>query len=201
MNGVPMREIARENPTTFIRYHKGITALQAATTAHRGIDDKTICLVFYGAGGTGKTTFAQKLAAFIAGSTQRVYVLPAAKASGTYWTNYNAGDVVVIDEMKGNRFEPTFFNKLIDGGPMFVPGYGCELVFNSRFVIITTNVSPRHWWPKVQFMRSLQRRILCFPLFRHLGFVPRARSARIDGVSALMAPPEALKPWEYGYPQ
>jgi len=197
MSGVPMRQIAREHPTTFIRYNRGIVALQAQTATHRSIDSKTLCIVCYGAGGSGKTTFAHRLAGYLAGSDERVFVLPSAKASGTYWTNYCVGDVVVIDEMKGNRFEPTFFNKLIDGGQMYVPGYGCELVFNSKYVLITTNVSPKEWWPKVQFKHSLQRRLLCFPVFRRLDFNGARAKTKVDGLSVLME----LNPWDYGYPQ
>lgn len=163
--GASLKRIAMDHPAEFLKYPSGIKSMQLLFAPRR--TEETICFVFYGAGGTGKTTFAHLLARYLGSHT---YVVPAAKGSGLYWDGYQQGDVCIIDEFKGNRMQPTEFNMLIDRVPCQVPIHGGTMEFNSRFVIITTNVSPRHWWPGIQFQKSLRRRIVLFPIFRNLGF-------------------------------
>lgn len=174
--GHSLKRIAETDPSNFIRYSNGIAKLQNLVAPKRGShkSDTTVCLVFYGAGGTGKSTFARRLAHYLSsddGCSGEVFSLPTAKGSGTYWDTYDNGDVVIIDEMKGDRMKPTDFNTLIDNGALQVPVHGGFCQFNSKYVIVTTNVSPKQWWPSLQFPRSLQRRITLFPIFRNLAYV------------------------------
>jgi len=203
---VPLRQIALEHPTTFIRYHRGLSALQNATLPSRGRNEHTRCFVFLGPGGRGKTNLAMSLAqAFSSILNVGVFSLPAAKSSGTYWTNYNYGDVVVIEEMDGTRFKPTFFNKLIDQGEMYVPGYGCEIPFNSKVVIITTNFHPMKWWqlPPIA-IKPLMRRIYLRYIPNLAPVVaPRLASVGVSNSRQLVvaAPLRSLQPNDYGHPQ
>lgn len=164
--GAALREIADSHPTEMIRHASGIAKYQVLVAKPRPDDLETICFVFYGAGGTGKSTFARKLASYLG---PRTYKVPSAKGSGLYWDGYAQGDVVLIDEFKGNRMQPTEFNQLVDKGPHQVPVHGGTTEFNSRYIIITTNVNPRNWWD-IEYLRSLRRRIILFPIFRNLGF-------------------------------
>lgn len=164
--GAPLREIADSHPVEMIRHASGIAKFQVLVAKPRPDDLETLCFVFYGAGGTGKSTFARKLASYLG---PRTFKVPSAKGSGLYWDGYAQGDVVLIDEFKGNRMQPTEFNQLIDRGPHQVPVHGGTTEFNSRYVLITTNVNPRNWWD-IEYMRSLRRRIILFPIFRNLGY-------------------------------
>lgn len=164
--GVGLREIAVTHPVEMIRHSTGISKMQLLVAKPRPDDVETICFVFYGAGGTGKSTFARKLASFLG---PRTFKVPSAKGSGLYWDGYSQGDVVLIDEFKGDRMKPTEFNMLVDRGAHQVPVHGGTTEFNSKYIIITTNVTPRKWWD-VEFLRSLRRRIVLFPIFRHLGY-------------------------------
>lgn len=163
--GQPLHVVAKTHPAEFMQYPSGISKLALMHAAQRS--EQTVCFVFYGAGGTGKTTFAHKLASYLG---TRTYVLPAAKGSGLYWDGYQQGDVVIIDEFKGNRMQPTEFNMLVDKVPHQVPIHGGTAEFNSRYIIITTNVSPLQWWPTLEYKRSLRRRIVLWPIFRNLGY-------------------------------
>jgi hypothetical protein len=180
--GDSLVSIADAYPSQFIRYHGGVTKYHAMCQPPRGLDEETVCFVFYGSGGAGKTSFALRLAQYLG----PVFRVAQAKGSGLYFDRYKQGDVVIIDEFKGSRMLPTFFNEMVDMGPFDVPVHGGSVPFNSKYVIITTNVHPKLWWPNVQFQHSLRRRIIMWPIFRNLAFIPKKRS-RINGVSELMA--------------
>lgn len=174
--GVSLKRIAEDHASDFIRYHRGFQALSVYTAPRRSNHETTLCFVFYGAGGTGKSTFARLLAERLSSednASGEVYTLPPPKGSGQYWDGYNQGDVVIIDEFKGSRMVPTCFNQLIDSGEHTVPVHGGAVQFNSKYVLITTNVPPAEWWPNIRFQHSLRRRIIMWPIFRRLDLVPR----------------------------
>lgn len=185
-DGTSLKRVAEEYPAQFIRYSAGFTRFKALVTPPRGDDEGTACFVFFGAGGTGKTSFALRLARYLSPGLG-VFRVPEEKGSGLYWDGYEPGQCVIIDEFKGSRMRPTFFNQLVDKGPMSVPVHGGTVVFNSPLIIITTNVHPKDWWPNVEFQRSLRRRITLWPIFRRLDRAPRARSQLcVPGLSPLL---------------
>ncbi len=172
--GNSLKRIAQDHPVAFIKYPGGISKMSHLLSSKRGDFEATVCFVFFGAGGSGKSTTARRLARYLSGDRD-TYVVPEEKGSGLYWDGYTQGDVCVIDEFKGSRMKPTMFNMLIDAGPCQVPVHGGTMEFNSPYVIITTNVHPQLWWPKVEFKRSLRRRIIMFPIFRNLAYIPKPK--------------------------
>ncbi len=179
--GHGLKRIAEDHPVELLKYPSGIRLMSQLLSKQRS--QETICFVFYGAGGTGKSTFARLLASYLGSNT---FFVPCAKGSGLYWDGYNQGDVVIMDEFKGNRMQPTFFNMLIDGGPIQVPVHGSTMHFDSRYVIITTNVTPMAWWPNLEYKFSLRRRIIIWPIFRSLRVrtpAPQVPVFRFNGVS------------------
>lgn len=171
--GHGMKRLAEEHAPEMIKYPSGIKQMVLILAHQRA--QETICFVFYGAGGCGKSTFAARLALFLG---YPVYYLPAPKGGAiVYWDGYNQGDTVIIEEFKGNRFQPTEFNMLVDRHPHKVPTHGGLFEFDSKYIIITTNVPPMHWWPSLEFKRSLRRRLIIWPIFRNLAYTaPRVEA-------------------------
>lgn len=169
--GASLKRVALDHPEVYVKFHSGLSKYQMLTAVPRG-EEPTLCFVLYGSGGAGKSTFARRLAHFLDEEDRGVYQLPFAKGSGLYWDRYEQGQVVIIDEFKGDRCKPTFFNSLVDKGPFEVPVHGGTTQFNSKYIIITTNVAPRQWWPQLEFQRSLRRRIILWPIFRNLSYRP-----------------------------
>lgn len=202
-----MRQIALEHPTTFVRYNRGMIALQSIVNPPRGDTEQTQCFVFLGEGGIGKSILARALArAFALLLGVGIFSVPSAKTSGTYWTRYTYGDIVLIEEMRGNRFQPDFFNRLIDRGQMDVPIYGGELPFNSKVVIITTNYHPLTWWRLPRVAREpLMRRIVlrrCYNMSPSRAFATPAVAGVANAPTLRMVTPlRALGPNDYGFPQ
>lgn len=168
--GVTLKRIAEEHTVEFIKYPNGIS--KVVTMFERKRSTLTICFVLYGSGGSGKSTMAALLADYLIGDAKGAAVdhtwsLPEVKGSGIYFDGYAKQPVVLIEEFKGNRLTPTLFNQLVDRNPLAVPIHGGFVQFDSPYIIITTNVAPRDWWPSVAFQRSLQRRILMFRPFHN----------------------------------
>lgn len=173
--GHSLKRVAEDNPEVFIKFSSGLAKYQMITARARGDFEQTTCFVFYGSGGSGKSSFARRLARFLDEEGKGVYTLPFQKNSGLYWDRYEQGQVVIIDEFKGDRMKPTFFNSLVDRGQFEVPTHGGTTQFNSKYIIITTNVAPREWWPNISYLHSLRRRIVIWPIFRNLSYVARPR--------------------------
>lgn len=178
--GHSLKRIAEEFPSDFIRYHRGFAALQSHVAPRRSDHMKTQVFVLFGAGGTGKSTFARRLARFLSSDdicSGDIYSVAPPKGSGLYYDGYNQGDVVIFEEFNGARMVPTTFNQLCDAGEYQVPIHGGQCQFNSRYIIITTNVHPSQWWPSLKFVHSLWRRIILFPRFRRLDMPADSQSS------------------------
>ena len=148
---------------TYVKFSKGLNAVRPLLIGPR--KEQTIGLVLWGSSGVGKSRTARALAAVLGKNT---FHLAQEKGSGQYWDGYEAGDVVIIDEMDGSRFTPRFFNELLDSTPFRVPVHGDQNVrFNSKYVIFTSNKHPAQWWPKYATQKAIQRRVVVFPAFTH----------------------------------
>jgi len=107
---------------------------------------KTQCYVFFGYPGMGKSTLMKLIARYLA-TDGRVYFAPNKKGSGQYYDDYDGEEVMVLDEMGGERMRPVDFNCLADEHPCLLPVHGkAGHQFVSKYLLIGTNTLPRHWW-------------------------------------------------------
>ncbi len=114
-----------------------------------------IVMLFVGPTGTGKSELAHILAPRL-GSWFKV---PAAKGSGLYFDAYDGEEVLVIDEMDGNRMKPTTMNELCDKYPNSLPVHCQGNVYSkAKYIIICSNYLPKYWWRKHN-ISSFMRRI------------------------------------------
>lgn len=143
-------EIASQFPAEFIKYHRGISALEGALVQHR--DWKTEVFWLYGRTGTGKSTFAHKNA-------------PTAycKMSGNKWFDgYNGEADVIIDDFRPTsdfRFE--LMLQLCDRFRLMVEVKGGSRQFCAKRIFITCPENPVQLWKLVTDERldQLLRRI------------------------------------------
>lgn len=140
-NGASDKEVADECFGTWIRYHKGLAAYRAISSAKR--DWPTQCIVYWGPSGSGKTRAA---ADFCPDST---YWVSKPGSDGKLWfTGYSGERCVIVDEFYG-WIKRDVMQRLCDRYPMQVPVHGQFTQFLARYVIITSNVDPASWWSKV----------------------------------------------------
>jgi len=125
---LPMRVIAENNPTAYIKYYRGILALRQQLQEVR--KEATKGIYIWGPAGTGKTTWTRDRH-------------PGAywKSADQWWQNYDSEEVVVFDEWLCNHHRITDMNQLISNCPYKVQTKGGSVEFVAKTVIVISNVS------------------------------------------------------------
>lgn len=135
--GATLRQVAEENPSEFIRYHRGITAYRNLVRPPVPRDFKTQLHVFIGPPGSGKSRRATELAEGF-GTVMR-------KTRGNWWDSYFQQDAVIIDDFYGwLHFDELL--RICDRYPHKVEVKGGFEEFNSKIVIITSNRPIKNWY-------------------------------------------------------
>uniref|UniRef100_A0AAU6S515 Replication-associated protein n=1 Tax=Myotis capaccinii feces associated cyclovirus 2 TaxID=3139989 RepID=A0AAU6S515_9CIRC len=134
-----IENIAREHPTVFIKYHRGI---KEWLRLHKPIQprfEKTEVFYYYGSPGTGKSKSAleEATAALQEGETvaNDIYYKPR----GLWWDGYMQQRCIIIDDFYGwIKYDEML--KIMDRYPYKVQIKGGFEEFTSKKIWITTNV-------------------------------------------------------------
>lgn len=148
MAGKRIREVAESFPVQFIKYHRGIKALQQQIAPRRTWVPEV--LVHWGPPDVGKSrTFWDNE--------------PEGWAhTGTKWFDgYDGQEAVLFDEFDGGWWKITYLLKLLDRYPMDVEVKGGFTSWVPRRIYITSNVPPEEWYPgaRAVHMAALRRRL------------------------------------------
>jgi hypothetical protein len=136
--------------------------LNEALTLYSGTRDwMPITKVYYGETGIGKTrrAFEEALSS------------PYVHSGGMWFDGYDAHEDVVFDDFGGSEFKLTYLLKLLDRYPMRVPVKGGFVNWVPKRIWITSNYSPKDWYPnaKDEHCRALRRRLEKVVRFRRFG--------------------------------
>lgn len=160
--GTSMKELFEDEETlpTMIRHHRAFKVYKRFKSTKRNWETEIITLI--GETGTGKTAWARQ-------NYPDLYSCPHAKGSGTYWDDYDEHEVVLVDEMYGNRFSMGFLLGLTDRYPFTVPVHGGSVNFCPKIIIFTSNAQPDDWYTSVDSITQ-ERKLPYFggPLERRL---------------------------------
>lgn len=147
--GKPLSLIAEEYPGQFIRYGRGIQNYALTVKKSEKWRDVEV-IVYWGKTGTGKTRKAM--------AEESVYKLNA-NTNGTLWFDgYDGEKTLVLDDFYGwIRYGELL--TLLDGYP-----YRCQIKGASTWaawtkVIITSNKIVEDWYPSINDIAALKRRI------------------------------------------
>lgn len=139
-DGKRSRDIAREHPTVYIKYHRGIERLQfILDTPRRWV---TTNFVFYGKTGTGKTHRVRSTEGW---TDDDVFVFPA---KGWY-DGYSGQEAALFDEFGGHQMSVTEFLRITDQYPMMVPVKGGFVQWKPKRCYFCSNVDPADWWTNI----------------------------------------------------
>lgn len=97
--------------------------------------------IYVGPSGTGKSTTAKT-------ENPNAYHCPWPTGGRWWWPHYQGEDCVILDEFR-HQIKMDVMLKLFDRHPMFVEAKGRTMKMISKKLIITTNIDPRDWYPKL----------------------------------------------------
>lgn len=172
--GASLQAIAEESPGDFIRYHRGIQAVQQLYAQPRRW--KSTVFWFYGPTGTGKSRAAD----------ERFPTAYWKMGSSKWWDGYNGEPDVIIDDYRRDLCTFAELLRLFDRYPMRVEYKGGTAQFAARNIVVTTPRSPRETWEgrTEEDLQQLLRRIdeiHYFPaLFASSGAVERTEQPVAD---------------------
>lgn len=133
----------------FIRHYSSLRRITADYCVPRGIERSVF--VFWGRTGTGKSYRAWQEAGLDAFPKD-----PRTK----FWDGYRSHKHVVIDEFRG-AIDISHVLRWFDKYPVIVEVKGSSLVLNAEKIWITSNISPRDWYPTLDYetKEALLRRL------------------------------------------
>lgn len=144
----PLKKIACDHFSNYIRYHRGINEYRKLVSQPRTF--KSLVIVYHGNTGLGKTR------AVVDNSTD---LWPY--ASDGWFDGYDQHQQVIFDDFSGSEFKLNFLLKLLDRYPMQVKIKGGFVNWAPQEIYITSNLAPEEWFPRAhdEHVRALFRRI------------------------------------------
>lgn len=138
IEGATMDQMAQEHPGDFIKYSRGLIALQDQVTKHR--TEKPQVMWLWGEAGTGKTRWV-----FDRWEREKIYV----KDGTMWWNGYTQQEVILIDDFDG-KWPYRDFLRLLDRNPYQGQTKGGFVKINSPVIIITCEFHPREVYGKME---------------------------------------------------
>lgn len=151
--GKSLREIAAANPSTFVRYHKGLAALKQTLQPPRH-QDRRVAL-FVGPTATGKTRS-------VFDYLDDVYTVFCTKSP--WFDGYTGQRTALLDECGPGMMNHNFLKRLLDRYPITVPVKGGAESWSADCIVLTSNVDLETWYPGLPLsdFNALKRRIEIF---------------------------------------
>lgn len=150
-DGLTERQIASgEHFPVWAKYGKVVQRYRRLTMPQR--DWLTEVVVYWGEPGIGKTSRAR----YEAGPD--AFWLSKPGGQTTWWDDYDGQEVVVIDEFYG-WIARDLMCRLCDRYPLNVETKGGSTRFLAKKIIITSNIHPQYWWPRVG-LGAMARRLM-----------------------------------------
>lgn len=134
LKGKSLKTVAVENPDIYVRYFKGLKALQYEVWEHRTEAPQIIWL--WGKSGVGKTSYVFKKHA-----RDEIYI----KDGTPWWDGYNRQEAILIDDFDG-RWPFRDFLRLNDRYPYQGQYKGGYIKINSPYIYITCEFPPEHFY-------------------------------------------------------
>lgn len=149
--GASLVAIAEADFGAFCRYNRAFALYRDLIAVPRTF--QTECIVLYGPSGSGKTRAAFNF------DTNAFFVSRFRDTTGgVWWNGYDGQRTIVFDEFYG-WIQRDFMQRLVDRYPMRLEIKGGSVQMRARYVFITSNVPPSHWWKKLG-LGAMQRRLV-----------------------------------------
>lgn len=138
-DGCTLREVALEHPVSFVKYHRGFTALRAMTLLPRNLPSAPEVIVLWGPTGVGKTRDAH----IKYWPDEPHYVWRP--SNGQWWDGYDGQKKVIIEEFRGTMPWSDLLG-LLDRNEFRAPVKGGFVNIQADKFIITSPKPPHQWY-------------------------------------------------------
>nr|UTS94177.1 replication-associated protein [Porcine circovirus 4] len=159
--GSSMSEVAREFPSVFIRYGRGLRDYVITAGLGKSREWKTEVHVIVGIPGVGKSRHVQEK-----GGADLFW-----KPRDKWWDGYNGQSHVVLDDYYGWLPYDDLL-RLMDRYPLHVETKGGSIEFVAKTMWITSNKQIKDWYDYVELkvdIRALYRRVTTYQVMREDG--------------------------------
>lgn len=156
--GKAVRDVLWENPMAFHQYGRTMEALEKeAERRLPGRKEPMEVWVFYGPGGSGKSTAARKMFP---------NAFSKSSGSGKWWDGYAGEEEVIVGEMDFD-LGINYWKQLMDEPIFNIEVKGGMKRFRAKRMIICSNDRPDRWWGWIgeNHKNAFWRRIKGFKLF------------------------------------
>lgn len=137
LDGNSLAQIARQFPSDFIKFHNGIKAFQALTSASpRDINVEPSVYWLYGPTGVGKSRMAFE-------KWPTAYVK---SVDGIWWDGYKGEQTVIIDDYRPSMCPFHMLLRILDRYPLRVQQKGTSIELSATVFVITTCSRPEIVW-------------------------------------------------------
>lgn len=169
-DGCNNQSLVESHFNLYVRYSNGIE--KARLLLAPKVTDVCKLVVLHGEPGTGKSWFAQNTAMDGLETVMEKTTYQFMRGvTGAWWTGYAQENCIVMDEFDGHTMDVATFLNLFDTTPKVktVHVHGGVTQFTSKICVITSNSSPREWWPNISDMKfkAVERRIAVSLYFKH----------------------------------
>lgn len=149
MKGTSKKELQRDYPMQYLQNANKIDKFRETIIQPR--NHKMNVVIYVGPTGTYKSFCASQL-------YPEAYHGVWPTGNRWWWPNYDGEKEVILDEFRHQVKYDTML-KLLDRYPWKIEFKGGNREFNSSTLVITTNIHPKDWYPKVRDRAPLIRRI------------------------------------------
>lgn len=159
--GGNMTDVFETNFGAAVRYHRGFQVYYNIVQKNNVRTWQTVCYVYYGDAGTGKTEAAKEESRVFGGGT---YWLTVERGNGgkVWWDGYDGEENIIIDEFNC-QIPFSEFKRLIDSSPLQVAVKGGHVNFRGKRIWILSNQMLDAWYYRVAppgpMRNSLLRRL------------------------------------------
>ena len=157
-----LRELAGEQPYSFVRSHSGFGALAEMLTPPLAVPDRTVSW-YWGPSGTGKTYSAWKDAIAAAGGEEDRVVAIGFSQGGMTGFRPDEYDprfhrAVILDELRASSIDYSLLLRLLDVYPFSVDARYRKKAWNVKHIYVTSPFPPSHFSGQEEALQ-LERRL------------------------------------------
>jgi len=132
--GMSMRDLAVNHPTTVVKFFKGLTTFKTLIEPPRDVSEPPTVYWLYGSTGTGKTRRAYEFGHNVFPDFE-----PWACSNNLQWFDgYDGQSAVIFDDFRAKGISFPFLLRLLDRYPLRVPIKGGFVDWKPKLIFVTT---------------------------------------------------------------